>query len=98
MRLKSHEQAMMDEIMTAMSIPTRKEVDTTHKRVYDLQRQLCALQDKLEDLTETLDELEDPAEAAPARPDVKPAAPARKKVTAKKAAAKPKSGAQTKSE
>jgi polyhydroxyalkanoate synthase subunit PhaE len=98
MRLKSHEQAMMDEVMTAMSIPTRKEVDTTHKRVYDLQRQLCALQDKLEDLTETLDELEDPAEAAPARPDVKPAASARKKVTTKKAAAKTKSRAQTKSE
>ena len=98
MRLKKHEQAMMDEVMTAMSIPTRKEVDTTHKRVYDLQRQLCTLQDKLEDLTETLDQLEDPAEAAPARPDVKPAAPARKKVTAKKEAAQPKSRAQSKSE
>jgi class III poly(R)-hydroxyalkanoic acid synthase PhaE subunit len=94
MRLKSHEQAMMDEVMTAMSIPTRKEVDTTHKRVYDLQRQLCALQDKLEDITETLDEFEDPAEAAPAQPEVKssdkPTAVVRKKVTAKKAAAKPK--------
>ncbi len=99
MRLKRHEQAMMDEVMTAMNIPTRKEVDTTHKRVYELQRQLSALQDKLEDITETLDELEDPAKAAPAQPDVKPAvtsaAPARKKATAKKTAAKPKSRAQT---
>jgi class III poly(R)-hydroxyalkanoic acid synthase PhaE subunit len=102
MRLKGHEQVMMDEVMTAMNIPTRHEVDATHKRVYELQRQLCALQDKLDDITDTLDQLEDPVEAAPAAPDVsptnKPAAPARKKTTVKKSAAKPKSRAQTKSE
>jgi len=77
-------------------------VDTTHKRVYEMQRQLCALQDRLDDLTDVLDNLEDPAEAAPAAPVVsprdKPAAAVRKKVTAKKAAAKPKSRAKTKSE
>jgi len=102
MRLKNHEQVMMDEVMTAMNIPTRHEVDTTHKRVYEMQRQLCALQDRLDDLTDVLDNLEDPAEAAPAAPVVsprdKPAAAVRKKVTAKKAAAKPKSRAKTKSE
>jgi len=94
MRLKKHEQTIMDEVMTAMNIPTRHEVDATHKRIYELQRQLCALQDTLEDITESLDQLEDPVEAAPASADVnpaaKPTAPVRKKVTAKKAAAKPK--------
>jgi class III poly(R)-hydroxyalkanoic acid synthase PhaE subunit len=49
MRMKRHEQLMMEEVMTALNIPTRREMDTTHKRVYDLQQQLCRLQESLED-------------------------------------------------
>jgi len=51
MRLKRHEQSMMDEVMTAMNMPTRRELDTTHKRVHGLQQQLSAMQDALENIT-----------------------------------------------
>ena len=51
MRLKRHEQAMMDEAMTALNMPTRRELDTSHERVHGLQQQLSAMQDALESLT-----------------------------------------------
>jgi class III poly(R)-hydroxyalkanoic acid synthase PhaE subunit len=51
MRLKRHEQAMMDESMTAMNMPTRRELDTSHQRVHGLQQQLSAMQEALENLT-----------------------------------------------
>jgi class III poly(R)-hydroxyalkanoic acid synthase PhaE subunit len=53
MRMKQHEQLMIEEIMTALNIPTRREMDTTHKRVYDLQRQVCLLQEALEEAADT---------------------------------------------
>ncbi|MGB5540680.1 MAG: class III poly(R)-hydroxyalkanoic acid synthase subunit PhaE [Gammaproteobacteria bacterium] len=49
MRMKRHEQLMLEEVMTALNMPTRSEMDTTHKRVYELQQQVCHLQDALED-------------------------------------------------
>ena len=104
MRLKRHEQTIMDEALAAMNIPTRQEMDTTHRRVYELQRQLCALQDTLDDLTDALEELEDPVETSAAATAVEVTAPVTKKTTtkkkasAKKKAAQPKSRAQTKSE
>jgi len=52
MRMKRHEQLMVTEFMTALNIPTRQEMDTTHKRVYELQRQLRELQDVIEDAAE----------------------------------------------
>jgi len=52
MRLKRQEQRIVEEVMTAMNVPTRQELDTTHKRVHDLQRQVRRLQDALDDLTE----------------------------------------------
>ena len=49
MRVKRHEQLMVEEVLTAFNMPTRSELDTTHKRVYELQQQLCRLQEQLED-------------------------------------------------
>jgi class III poly(R)-hydroxyalkanoic acid synthase PhaE subunit len=49
MRMKRHEQQMLEEVMTALNMPTRSEMDTTHKRIYDLQQQVCCLQDALEE-------------------------------------------------
>lgn len=49
MRMKRHEQLMLEEILTALNMPTRREMDTTHRRVYELQQQLSRLQDTLED-------------------------------------------------
>lgn len=51
MRMKRHEQYLVEEAMTALNMPTRSEIDTTHKRVYELQRQVRQLQQALEDLT-----------------------------------------------
>jgi len=90
MRLKRHEQAMMDEVMTAMNMPTRRELDTSHKRVHGLQQQICALQDALENLTpDELAETEEPpvARVAPAvrKKASKPArSPAKRRVQPKK--------------
>jgi class III poly(R)-hydroxyalkanoic acid synthase PhaE subunit len=53
MRMKRHEQLMIEEFMTALNIPTRREIDTTHKRVYELQQQVCRLQEALEEADET---------------------------------------------
>jgi class III poly(R)-hydroxyalkanoic acid synthase PhaE subunit len=69
MRMKRHEQLMVEEAMTALNIPTRREIDTTHKRVYELQQQLRRLQDTVEEAAET------EAEAAPAAQAAAPAAP-----------------------
>jgi len=78
MRLKRHEQTMMDEVMTALNMPTRRELDTTHQRVHGLQQQLGALQDAMENSL--------PAEQeARAAPRVAARAPARKKTAAKSA-------------
>jgi len=49
MRMKRQEQEMVEEVLTALNMPTRQEMDTTHKRVYELQRQLSRLQDSLEE-------------------------------------------------
>ncbi len=81
MRMKRHEQLMLDEVMTALNMPTRQEMDTTHRRVYDLQRQVRALQDTLEEAAETAAAA--PARARRAAPKTKtvakqPAAPAKK--------------------
>ena len=52
----------VEEFMTALNMPTRREMDTTHKRVHELQRQVRELQDALEESTENR------SEAAPAAP------------------------------
>jgi hypothetical protein len=89
MRMKRHEQLMVEEVMTALNVPTRREIDTTHKRVYELQRQLRQLRDAVED-GGTLAELRDELEAVREKQEAKPAArksaraPVRKKATAVK--------------
>jgi len=54
MRMKRHEQRMVEEVTTALNMPTRTEMDTTHKRVYELQRALRRLQDTVEDAAESV--------------------------------------------
>jgi class III poly(R)-hydroxyalkanoic acid synthase PhaE subunit len=49
MRMKRHEQLMLEEVFTALNMPTRREMDTTHRRVYELQQQVCRLQEALEE-------------------------------------------------
>lgn len=66
MRMKRQEQFLVEEVMTALNMPTRQELDTTHKRVYELQEQLRKLQSSLEDLTSNASE--SAPEAAPAKP------------------------------
>ena len=89
MRMKHHEQLMVEEVMTALNVPTRREIDTTHMRVYELQRQLRQLQDAVED-GGALAELRDELEAVREKQETKPAArksaraPVRKKTTAVK--------------
>jgi class III poly(R)-hydroxyalkanoic acid synthase PhaE subunit len=84
MRLKRHEQAMMDEVMTALNMPTRREMDTTHKRVYGLQQQLREVQDALGNITSEEQPQDAPRAAAGSPPaKVKKEAPVRKKTAAK---------------
>jgi class III poly(R)-hydroxyalkanoic acid synthase PhaE subunit len=86
MRLKRHEQAMMDEMMTALNMPTRRELDTTHQRVHGLQQQLGALQDALENDTPAEKTADAPRAAiAHAPAAAKRQAPAKKKTAAKPA-------------
>ncbi len=87
MRMKRHEQHMLEKVMKALNIPTRQEMDTTHKRVYELQRQLQQVQDAMEQAAQDA-----PAQAA----ETRTAAP-KKKADAKhtrtaKRRAKPKTG------
>lgn len=90
MRLKRHEQSMMDEVMTAMNMPTRRELDTTHKRVHGLQQQLSTMQDALENITPAepaTDEDRPVVRAAPAgrKPAASPArSPAKRRAQPKK--------------
>jgi class III poly(R)-hydroxyalkanoic acid synthase PhaE subunit len=83
MRLKRHEQAMMDEAMTAMNMPTRRELDTTHQRIHGLQQQLGALQNALENITPTGQPANESRAAASEPATVKRETPARKKAAAK---------------
>jgi hypothetical protein len=85
MRLKRHEQSMMDEVMTALNMPTRRELDTTHQRVHGLQQQLGALQDTLENNTLA----EQPADAPRAAVAHAPAVAKRQAPAKKKTATKP---------
>jgi class III poly(R)-hydroxyalkanoic acid synthase PhaE subunit len=96
MRLKRHEQSMMDEVMTALNMPTRRELDTTHQRVHSLQQQLGALQDVLEN-SKPAEQPADAYRAAERAPAAKkPEAPARKKSAAKPAGSQAKRRVQPK--
>ena len=85
MRLKRHEQSMMDEVMTSLNMPTRRELDTTHQRVHGLQQQLGALQDAMDNITSAKQAEEAPRVAANPPTAAKRQAPAGKKTAAKPA-------------
>ncbi len=87
MRMKRHEQMVVEEFMTALNMPTRREMDTTHKRIHELQRQVRQLQDALEESTETR------SEAAPATPATGGQATRGKTAAPKKAASRKTTGA-----
>lgn len=44
MAVKRQEQKMVDEILTALNMPTRRELDTSHRRVHELRRQVWKMQ------------------------------------------------------
>ncbi len=46
MAVKRQEQKMVDEVLSALNMPTRRELDTSHRRVHQLQRQVWRLQDE----------------------------------------------------
>jgi polyhydroxyalkanoate synthase subunit PhaE len=81
MALKKHEQQMVDEVLSGLHMPTRREVDTGHRRMQDLRRELRALQDQLEEgglaeLRAELDKLRSQVEGLhPQRPSARGGAP-----------------------
>jgi class III poly(R)-hydroxyalkanoic acid synthase PhaE subunit len=84
MALKRQEQKMVDEVLSALNMPTRRELDTSHRRVHQLQRQLWRLQEVLDEsdvraLREEVAALRREVEAlrareAPPAPEKRPAA------------------------
>jgi class III poly(R)-hydroxyalkanoic acid synthase PhaE subunit len=49
MAVKRQEQQMVDEVLSALNMPTRRELDTSHRRLHELQRQVWRLQEALDD-------------------------------------------------
>lgn len=49
MAVKRQEQKMVDELLGAMNMPTRRELDTSHRRLHQLQRQVWRMAESLED-------------------------------------------------
>ncbi len=98
MRLKRHEQGMMDEVMTALNMPTRREMDTTHKRVHELKQQLQTLQDAMENIATPEVPRDKPRTTAAEPPSdtVKRETPVRKKTAAKPASSQAKHRVQPK--
>jgi class III poly(R)-hydroxyalkanoic acid synthase PhaE subunit len=49
MAVKRHEQKMVDEVLAGLNMPTRRELDTAHRRIHQLQRQLWELKESQAD-------------------------------------------------
>lgn len=47
--MKRQEQKMVEEFLSALNMPTRGELDTSHRRVHELQRRLWRMEQDLED-------------------------------------------------
>lgn len=45
MAVKRQEQRMVDEVLSALNMPTRRELDTTHRRMHELRRQVWKMQE-----------------------------------------------------
>jgi class III poly(R)-hydroxyalkanoic acid synthase PhaE subunit len=54
MMLKHHSSAMVDEVLGAMNMPTRREINTLHKRLQELRRDGKSMRSELESLREQL--------------------------------------------
>lgn len=50
MAVKRHEQQLMAEVQSGLNMPTRRELDTSHKRVHELRRELRGLEGRIGDL------------------------------------------------
>ena len=50
MAVKRHEQQLMAELQSGLNMPTRRELDTSHRRVQELRRALRGVENDLEDL------------------------------------------------
>lgn len=49
MAVKRQEQKMVDELLGSLNMPTRRELDTSHRRVHELRRQVWRLQEMIDD-------------------------------------------------
>jgi class III poly(R)-hydroxyalkanoic acid synthase PhaE subunit len=49
MAVKRQEQKMVDEVLSALNMPPRRELDTSHRRTHQLQREVWRLQEAFED-------------------------------------------------
>jgi class III poly(R)-hydroxyalkanoic acid synthase PhaE subunit len=49
MALKRHEQQLVEEVLAGLNMPTRSELDTAHRRIQQLRREVQSLQSQLED-------------------------------------------------
>jgi class III poly(R)-hydroxyalkanoic acid synthase PhaE subunit len=89
MAQKRHEQQVMNEVQSALNLPTRKEIDTTHCRVHHLRRELRVARHRIEALEENRQELQALREAVEAlKTDRGSTQPSRKPASKKKAKAK----------
>lgn len=87
MAVKRQEQKMVDEALGALNMPTRRELDTSHRRLHGLQRQVWRMQQSLNDAG--VRELREEVATLEARLQ-NMAADAEKPVAASRRAAKPK--------
>jgi polyhydroxyalkanoate synthase subunit PhaE len=90
MALKRHGTMMVDEVLGAMNMPTRSEIDTLHLRQQEVRREIKALQAKIELLKHTRQTKAEQQEAA-----VWTSAATPKGVVARRKAAAPKSTAKS---
>jgi len=100
MRVRSHVQAEVERIGTDLGMPTRTELNSVHKRLHEMRRELRvphsavanaeiqALRNEVEALREALREKKSKPSVTTAKPKPRAASPARKRVAA---AAKPRS-------
>lgn len=49
MAVKRQEQKMVDEVLSGLNMPTRRELDTSHRRVHSLRRQVWRLQEMVDE-------------------------------------------------
>jgi len=93
MAQKHHEQQVMNEIQSSLNLPTRKELDTTHRRVQHLRRELRASRHRIEAMEEDHAELQALRETVEALKTGKATASPAKKPSAKKPSVKKKAKA-----